>query len=195
MRFSRPLLIMGSVVLSAILAYAARDLAYRVLVLPIAYAAWQLGVVFRAVPELVWWTAIVVIIALVLGWQLVPVLKPTVRAGLPAPPPIGEVEAVAGWLQRSRRSTYFQWQLAHRLGRVSQKLFKLGGRDPEPRPPQDRLDAYFAAGMNNSFVDFPARRRILGRPRVTPLDVDLDEVVEFLESQTRTNRGGHGERL
>jgi hypothetical protein len=186
---------MISIVLSAILAFAARDLVYGMLVLPLSYAAWQLGILFRAVPQLVWWTAVVVTIAIVLGWQLVPEIRPAARSGVRSPPRIGDVEEVARWLRRSRRSTYFRWQLAHRLGRVSRKLMELNGRGAEDGPPNARVGAYIAAGTKNSFVDFPASRLPLARPMVTPLDVDPGEVVDYLESQRIMNRGNHADRL
>ena len=195
MKIARLSLLVLSIVLSAILAFAARDLVYRVLVLPLSYAAWQLGILFRAVPQLVWWTAVVVTITLVVGWQLVPEIKPAARSGVPPPPLVGDVEVVARWVQRSRRSTYFRWQLAHRLSRISRKLLELSGRKPEVGPPNARVDSYLAAGMNNSFVDFPAPRHLLARPRVTPLDADPGEVVDYLELQGQIDRGNHADRI
>jgi hypothetical protein len=195
MKFARLSLFIISIVLSAVLAFAARDLVYGLLVLPLSYAAWQLGVLFRAVPQLVWWTGVVVTIALVLGWQLVPEIRPAVRGGVPSPPLTGEVETAARWLRRSRRSTYFKWQLAHRLSRVSRKLIELGGRGSEVGPHNSQVEAYIAAGMNNSFVDFPAPRHPLARPKVTPLDVDPGEVVDYIESQSLMNEGNHADRL
>lgn len=195
MKFARLSLFVISIVLSAILALAARDLVYAMLVLPLSYAAWQLGILFRTVPQLVWWTAVVVTVALVLGWQLVPEIRPTARSGGRPPELIGEVEVVARWLQRSRGSTYFRWQLAHRLGRVSRKLLELDGRRLEDAPPNARVDAYIASGMENSFVDFPASHHPLARPKVTPLDIDPGEVVDYLESQSLLNRGSHADRL
>lgn len=194
MRLARLSLLGSSIVLAAILAFAARDLVYRVLVLPLSYAAWQLGLLFRAVPQLVWWTAVVVTIALVLGWQLVPELKPAARSGMQPPPLVGEVEVVARWVQRSRRSTYFRWQLAHRLGRISGKLMELSGHKPAGALPNARVDSYLAAGMYNSFVDFPAPRHPLARRTATPLDADPGEVVDFLELQAQVDRGNHADR-
>lgn len=195
MKFTRLSLLVFSIVLSAFLAFAARDLVYVTLVLPFSYIAWQLGVLFRAVPQLVWWTAVVVIIALILGWQLVPEIKPAARGGVRSPPTIGAVEVVAQWLRRSRRSTYFKWQLAHRLGRVSRKLIELGRRGSDAGPPSAAVEAYIVAGMNKSFVDFPAPRNPLARPKVTALDVDPREVVDYLESQSLMNRGNDANRL
>jgi hypothetical protein len=195
MRFARFSLLIISIVLSSVLAFAARDLVYEMLVLPLSYAAWLLGILFRAVPQLIWWTAVVVTIALVLGSQLVPEIRPAARRGVLSPPLIGEVEVVARWLRRARRSTYFRWQLAHRLGRVSRKLIELHGRGSQDGLPNARVEAYIAAGTNSSFVDFPAPRHPLARPKATPLDADPGEVVEYLESQSLMNRRSHADRL
>lgn len=193
MKFARLSLLIISVILSAVLALAARNLVYQLLVLPLSYAAWQLGILFRAVPQLVWWTAVIVTMALVLAWQLVPEIRPAARGGVRSPPVTGEVEMAARWLRRSRRSTYFKWQIAHRLGRVSRKLAELGGRGSEIGPHNAGVEAYIAAGMNHSFVDFPAPRHPLARPKVSPLDVEPGEVVDYLESQSFTNRGDHAD--
>jgi hypothetical protein len=195
MKFARLSLLMLSIVLAAVLAFAAKDLVYGMVVLPLSYTTWQFGILFRAVPQLVWWTAVVVTVALVLGWQLVPEIRPAATSGVRPPRLVGEVEEVARWLGRSRRSTYFRWQLAHRLGRVSRKLVEIGGRGSDAGPPSARVEAYIAAGMNSSFVDFPAPRHPLARPRPTPLDVDPGEVVDYLESQSLMNRGNHADRL
>jgi hypothetical protein len=194
MKYARLSLLMVSILLSAVLAFAARDLVYGMLVLPLSYMAWQLGILFRAVPQLVWWTAVVVTIALVLGWQLVPEIKPAARGGVRSPTATGDVEVMARWLHRSHRSTYFRWQVAHRLGRVSRKLMELGERGWEAAPPNARVEAYIAAGVNNSFVDFPAPRHLLARPMVTPLDLDPGEVVDYLEAHSLMKRGNHADR-
>jgi hypothetical protein len=195
MKFARLALLLFSIALSAVVAFAARDLVYAILVLPLSYLAWLLGILFRAVPQLIWWTAVVVTIALVLGWQLVPEIRPAARCQTRTLKVVGDVGLAARWLRRSRRSTYFRWQLAHRLANVSRKLIELGGRGSDAGPPNARVEAYMAAGMNNSFVDFPPPRHPLARPRVTPLDADPGEVVDYLESQSPTNRGNDANRL
>jgi hypothetical protein len=50
--------------------------------------------------------------------------------------------------------------------------------------------------MNNSFMDFPAPRHILARPKVSPLDADPGEVVDYLELQAHMDRGrNHAHRI
>jgi len=191
----RLLMLAASVVLSVALAFAVRDVVYQVVVLPLSYVIWQLGVMFGAIPELIRWIALVVIFGLVLAWQLVPDLKPASRRPGARRSARGQVDLLALWLLRSRSSNYFKWQLAHRLGRVSQSLDGLAGRDSVASPPGPGVAEYLAAGLNNSFVDFPTRRHLLARSRTTALDVDPGAVVDYLESQTLVDRGNHAENL
>lgn len=186
-----PLLI-ASLVLSAGLAYAARDLIFALVVVPISYVAWQLGVLLRAVPELVWWFLLVVIVALAIAWQLVPELKPTSGRRVRRLEVGGQVESVALWLVRARTSSYFKWQVAHRLGRVSRQMEEfVERRSEDPKPNRTAAD-FLAAGLNRSFVDFPTRRNPLRGPVATPLDADPGAVVAYLESRFALDPKDHG---
>ena len=184
MKSPRILLFIVALLLSAALAFIARDLAYDLIVLPFSYVGWQLTLLFRAVSEIVWWTALVVFLGLLIAWQLVPELKPAGRRPTGHGPAVGQVAAVALWLKRSRTSNYFKWQLAHRLGRVSKRLDELVGRNGDSGAAGSSVAGYLAAGLEHSFVDFPSSRHLFRRPAVTALDVDLGEVVGYLESRT-----------
>jgi hypothetical protein len=62
-------------VLSVTLALAARDLVHQLVVLPLSYVIWQVGVLLAAVPALAWWAVLVVLAALVVGRELVPEIR------------------------------------------------------------------------------------------------------------------------
>jgi hypothetical protein len=195
MRLPRILLFIVALLLSIALAFVARDLAYDLIVLPLSYLGWQLALLFHAVSEIVWWTALVVLIALLIAWQLVPELKPA--AGRPGGhrPAGGQVAAVALWLVRSRTSNYFKWQLANRLGRVSKRLDELVGRHADSEANGTAVAGYLAAGLEHSFVDFPSSPRLFRRPAVTALDVDLRQVVGYLESRTFKGQDDNADSL
>jgi len=194
-RYGRILLLAASFVASAALALVLRGVAYDLILIPISYIGWLLGLVFRAVSELVWWTALVVIFGLMLAWQLVPELKAVGGRPPSSRPATGQVAAVALWLKRSRTSNYFRWQLANRLGRVSRRLEEICDRYPERGGPGQAVAGYLAAGLNRSFVDFPLSRRLFQRPASTPLDLEPAEVVEYLESLSSVDRANHADSL
>jgi hypothetical protein len=105
------------------------------------------------------------------------------------------VESAALWLHRARKSNYFKWQVAHRLGAVWRRLEELEGRNAGRGDPEGHIAAYLAAGVNASFVDFPPARRFFSRRSPTPLDVAPGEVVNFLESNTYMDRGENADRI
>ncbi len=64
-------------------------------------------------------------------------------------------------------------------GNNSGRVKTLKGRDWNPPP---GVQDYLEAGLNNSFADYPLSRKI------TPFSVDVEIVVNYLESQMEMNR-------
>jgi hypothetical protein len=50
---------------------------------------------------------------------------------------------------------------------------------------------YLETGLHGSFADYPNVKRPFGVPQATPLDLDLVEAVEFLESQVENGNHRH----
>jgi len=195
MKTSRYVLLIASVLLSAALAFVARDLVRDLIVVPLSFLIWQLGELLKGVAQLVQWGILVVALALVLAWQLVPELKRPSRKTSGGRMAGGEVETMALGLLRAHASNYFKWQLAHRLGRVSRRLDELAGRNHDGAAPSTSVLEFLAAGLNHSFVDFPSRRHMFDRPTATPLDADPDQVITYLESRWFMNGKNHAESL
>lgn len=195
MKIPRPWMLIASVLLSAAMALVARDLVRDFLILPLAYFIWQLRGLLGSVAQLVQWGILVVILALVMAWQLVPDPKRRPRELSAAHRAVGPAETLALAILRARSSNYFKWQLAHRLGCLSRRSEELAGRNSDTAAPGPHIAGYLAAGLMHSFVDFPSRRHVLGRPTGTPLDVDPGEVVVFLESQSLMNGENHADSL
>ncbi|HEY5984183.1 MAG TPA: hypothetical protein VIU38_12000 [Anaerolineales bacterium] len=191
----RALALVALLIISIALAFAARDLVYGLIVLPLAYVFWQLSILLGGVPEVVRWAVLVVVLVLIMAWQLVPDLRPARGRAAVHGARVHQVESAAVWLHRARTSNYFKWQVAHRLGAVSRHLEKLQGRNAGRGDPEGQIAAYLEAGVNASFVDFPPARRFVSRRSATPLDVAPGEVVTFLESKTYMDRGENAERI
>jgi len=91
------------------------------------------------------------------------------------------VEQMAGLVRNAHRGPYFKWLVAHRLAELAQATRDHLGAGREPQPPD--IQAYFDAGLERPPVRRPGRR-IFSRSPAAPLDnVDLQRVVEYLESQ------------
>jgi hypothetical protein len=76
MKTARPWLLVTGALMTAVLAYLARDVVHDFLILPLAYAAWQLRQLLAGVAQLVQWAVLVIAMGLVMAWQLIPRFGP-----------------------------------------------------------------------------------------------------------------------
>jgi hypothetical protein len=194
-------LILGGVLLIAgILAFPLRETIYQMVVIPVAFIVWRLDLVYRSFSQGIWWFAVIFLVLVMLVFSLVP--PPKRRRGTQAKlkPPIGQVEALATRLRKAEHGIYFKWLIANRLGKLAYQLLlqrengrprsvfaPLIGIDWEPAP---ELQSYLETGLHGSFADFPNTHRRFGASQATPLDFEVVEAVEFLESQVEN--GNHG---
>jgi hypothetical protein len=183
---TRPIIYGGVLLLSLLLAFLVRDLARDLLITPLAYLAWQIGLLYWAVPQLVKWAAAVLLLCIVVFWQLIPDFRSSNDRTARHRASRGQVEALAVWIHRARSSTYFKWQLANRLGHIADKLQDSLGRRGRARAPVASVEEYLAAGLQHSFVDFPMPRHPFQRRAPTPLDLPPEEAVAYIESQMET---------
>jgi len=95
-------------------------------------------------------------------------------------------------LRRAESGIYFRWLVANRLGKLAYQILlhresgrprsvfaPLVGTDWEPG--RD-LQKYLETGLHGSFADFPNSGRFSAH-QPTPLDLDVGDAVDFLESQ------------
>lgn len=189
----RWLALAGMVLVAVLLAFPLREMVHEAIVVPVAYILWTLGLFYRSQSQGIWWIILIVLVLLVLIRSLAPPLRPPGRV-VPRPKPArGQVEDLAGWLDRSGQGTYFKWLVANRLGKLAFQILvqresgkprsvfePLAGPDWDPGP---ELQTYLQSGLHRSFADFPHPRRFFATPTKTPLDLNVEEAVDFLESQ------------
>ncbi len=178
----------GMLLVTLSLAYLFRGVIYDFIVVPLAYIVWILKIYYSIVPQGVFWVFLMLVLVVALVWNFVLEIHSSPRAGLPRNISQGQVEELAGWIQKSRSGTYFKWQLANRLGRISRRL----GENPAQRDSLEKLEQpiaeYLDAGLNHSFVDFAASGTRFQR-RVSPITLDPTIVVDYLESLLERDHG------
>ncbi len=165
----RRALILGAiVVIAAILAFPMRETIYSVVVIPLLSIGWQLGLIYRSMPQIAWWWLIVVVI-FVYAWFTAPChqLKPVRREAVKPKPRHGQVEDLAVWLGRTKSGVYFKWLVANRLGKLAYQILvhRESGRPRsvfqplvgEDWQPSRELQEYLETGLHGSFSDFPAQ--------------------------------------
>ena len=186
----------GIVFIALILAFPLQDVIRKTVIVPLAYVWWALGVLYQSFPQVVIWILLVIWITFMLFGSLASERKRVPRDDRKPKPARGRVEELSEGLVKMPRGTYYKWQVANRLGRLARDFLVLRGdradtRDHRPLTgrdwyPPEPIDAYLDTGLRGSFADFPNQGWSFKRPEPTPLDVDVEEVVKFLETQIRT---------
>jgi hypothetical protein len=194
LRNKRLLLLIGVLIIAGLLAFPLRQMIYESVVIPAAFIVWNLNLLYRSFSQGVWWAAIFIIVLFMLLFSLIPQPRFRRQQEIKRKPPVGQVEDLAASLGKAERGIYFKWLVANRLGKLAYQILlhresgrprsvfaPLVGADWEPRK---ELQTYLETGLHGSFADYPQVKRAFGTPPKTPLDLDIAEAVEFLESQT-----------
>lgn len=193
----RRLLFVGLVVIAALVAYAVRPLIYPIVIVPIAYLWWVMGLYYHLVPQIIFWFLLIVVV----GWIALRQLLIEIPIRSRPRPKIkdhgGPIEQLANLLEKQPSGVYYKWLLANRLGNLSRDLLdqREGGRASgrgksligrQWNPPAD-VAAYLETGLNGSFADFPRSRRI----RPTPLDRPAEQIIGYLEKEMELASNGN----
>lgn len=189
----RGLIVAGVVIAALLLAFPLRNVVYEMVILPLAYILWILGLVYRSLDQGVWWVVLIVAVLIVLLRSMLPEGKPKQKTILYKKVERGQVESLAVAMQRVSHGVYFKWLVANRLGKLAHQTLvqrsygkprsvfaPLVAEDWEPSP---AIRQYLERGLHGSFADYPNKRfGFYTPPDKTPLDLDVNQVVEFLES-------------
>src|SRR5689334_4745654 len=189
----RGLILIATLVIAGLLAFPLRDAIYRIVVIPIAFIAWNLNLLYQSFSQGVWWVVVALVVFFMIAFSLMPQAPVRPKAGPKPRPPQGQVESLSVWLGRAESGVYFKWLIANRLGKIAYQILlhresgrprsvfaPLAGTDWEP---SRELQSYLEKGLHGSFADIPnSRNRFVAR-QPTPLDFEVSRAVQFLESQ------------
>lgn len=176
---------------SALLAFVLQGVLWDTLVVPVYFRLWLFWHFLRSIPQWVYWNLLVAGVVLAALKSLAGRRRVTPAAKEKSALKIGPVAAMANEIRNNRRSTFFQWIIAHELAGLARAiLVQRAGQEAIPRnrlagqdwnPPAE-IQAYLESGLNSRLLDLP-RKGFFFRPGSTVLDVDLRQVVDYLESQ------------
>jgi len=194
MSWRRRLVILGVLVIGALLAFPLRGLVYQVIIIPLAYILWLLGLLYHSLHQAIWWGAALVLVLIILGRSLLPEIRLAKKQIPLTRHERGSVEELAVAMQKSNKGIYFKWLVANRLGRLAYQILlqREHGKERSVFAPlvgegwdsPDGVQRYLEKGLHGSFSEFPnSHWSYFGRPEKTPLDHDVTEVVEFLEAK------------
>jgi len=190
---ARWLAVIGVIVIAALLAFPLREAVHQLIVIPLAYLLWLLDLLYLSLDQGFWWIGVVLVVLFILGKSIFPELKPFKRTVILPRPSSGPVQSLTSSMNKSQSGVYFKWLVANRLGKLAYQILlqrengkprsvfaPLVGEGWEARP---GLQQYLEKGLHGSFADFPNTGGYFVRLERTPLDHDVTEVIEFLESQ------------
>jgi len=201
-KWGRWLAVAGVVVIAALLAFPLRGIVNELIVVPIAYIFWLLGLLYLSTHQVIWWIGILLVVLIILGKSLLPDIKPSRKLITPIRRERGKVENLATSMQKSNKGIYFKWLVANRLGKLAHDILvqrgngkprsvfaPLTGEDWESTP---AMQQYLEKGLHGSFAEFPnTGNRYFVPPAKTSLDHDIADVIEFLEGKIEN---GHSSR-
>ncbi len=179
----------AGLILSSILAYLLRDVIYGTVIVPVAYVFWLAVYYYSFIPQLLLWVALLVILFMVGVFGFLPTGRPSHRSDQKRRLAQGPVESLAMWFVKSKKGTYFKWQIANRLGRISNQVGYLSEESGKFDSSDAAVNQYLEAGLTTSFVDYPRPKWPFERPAPTVLDLDPKAAVDYLESQVEMKHG------
>lgn len=195
----RPFFIFLFILFSLIAAFVFRKMIYQAVIVPLAYLWWLITLYYHVLPQAGIWIVLIFIILFTAVRGLLMELPIGRTTLLKKKTSQGPVETLSALIHKTDQGSYYKWTIANRLGRVArelldqregrqlkQKFTRLNGRDWNP--PQD-VEAYLETGVNGSFADYP--KRTWSRSPRTPLDLNPQQVIEYLESEMENNPSGH----
>jgi hypothetical protein len=176
-------LLAGAVLLAFVLAGPARDY----IIIPVAKYFWFMKGVYNSFPQAEYWVFLLVVVVLMLGYAMFNTdwASRSRRERYHLYP--GEVQQLAYWIARSRKSIYSRWHLARRLADLSLEILESLGSNvkrtrqltgPGWNPPPD-VRKYLETALRTSYADFAKRS---ASESESSLDANAQLVIEYLES-------------
>ncbi len=181
-----------------VMALVIDDFVREVIVIPLLYLFWIARLLFKSIPQLVLWAGFI-IVALIMAGKSLSKRKPLLKPRSMEVEQYGRVEDWARLIDRRDQGDYSKWRLAHRLGVLALETLayqeELSMKQTRRHLESGKLDvppqvwAFLRAGMTsyNPFT-MPKRRFQLGA-RATPLDLDPEQAIQFLEDVLNRQRG------
>jgi hypothetical protein len=182
--------------IAAVLTFFLRGLMRENVVEPLIYLFWVGQLILWSTPQFALW-AIFVFVALLVALRSLIKEKPPQAETSPAVNTRNR--RIGNWvesIQRTEEDSYYQWQLALQLQKLTVQTLALDER-AEPKEIRMRLSqgtltdmppeimAYLQAGLTSfsHFVEEKSRFGFKLKKQASPLDIDPAQVIEYLEDK------------
>ncbi|MBT3314028.1 MAG: hypothetical protein HN390_05400 [Anaerolineae bacterium] len=182
-----------------ILAFPLQSVVKKMIIAPVMYFFWILGILYHAIPQVLLWSGLLVIIFIIGLFNFINIPRPRWHSRQRQKDEPGPIEALAANIKKSDEGVYFKWHLANRIGFVArdwlayregqEKKWKANTLEGRNWHPEEDVQTYLSVGLKGSFADYPRPRNPFKKRPKTPLDIDPNKALDYLESHMET---GHG---
>ncbi|MBI5824809.1 MAG: hypothetical protein HZB18_12335 [Chloroflexi bacterium] len=183
-KFWKPFLSTALLILVAILIFPMRREVAGAVVQFAAYLVWSVNIFGHTIPQQVLWLFLLILILYIAVGSFYGKRYREESSPEDTSPIVGAVEAMAGYIEERHRGVYFKWQIAYLLGNIQKTIQETASRGTLNRLPlpSNRVQAFLDAGLNTSYADY-APDGLMRKQMNNPLDVELEQVVDYLEEQ------------
>ena len=180
----KPLFSIALLIIVAILLYPVRHEVAGAVMNFASYLVWTVNVMGVVIPQQILWAFLLILILYIAIGSFYGKRYREEKSPENQSPVIGTVEAMAGYIEERHRGIYFKWQIANLLGKIQQTIQESASRGTSSRIPlpSDSVQAFLDAGVNTSYADYAPDGFVL-KNNSTPLDIELEQVVAYLEEQ------------
>jgi hypothetical protein len=199
MKPRRYLIILSGILIVFIMTFFLQDVVHRAVVVPLAYLWWVLKTYYSAVPQLLMWMILLVTLVMVFITNMFRWISIGQKSRQSTKPVQGSVKILARWISNPGDGNYYKWMVANRLGNLSRDMDVPLENQPGLENTENLVDAdqrkviavqrYLKAGLEESFVDYPLPQIPFMHRKETPFDLDVKQVVKYLESQMEVRSG------
>jgi hypothetical protein len=171
-----------------------KDFIRDVLLLPLLYITWLGRLVLASLPQVIIWGSLFIFALFVAGRSLLIQSRRRLQTYRPVTLPPGRLESWANLIDRAGQDRYARWRLARQLRKLTLAVLAQNKRQPLPQLTQEltegrlnipgEIQAYLQASLTSFSYFAPARFRFwFQAPPASPLDLDPEQIVRFLEDQ------------
>jgi len=193
----RWLIITVSIVIVGGLAFLLKDFLRDNLYVPIIDMVRFVSVLFRSLPQAFWWWLVLFILALYAAWIFMTRRKSVPSSSQSGARNLSRAMVWIQWIERSHRGDYSRWLLSRQIAQLALQIIAHQEKQPVEWAKEEIISSRFQlpAGVEDfiktgittpTFPQYTDLIRRKGRKKGRePLELKVDEVVQFLENSMK----------
>ena len=191
------LIFLAGIVLA--LAFPLQGVVQKMIIAPAMRLGWLLGILYRSIQQFWLWSGLMVVIFFITFLSFTNIPPPRWRIRRQEKPEPGPIKALAEKIQKKDQGIYFKWRLANRIGFMvrdwlayqgrHEKKWRANSLDSRGWQPDEAIHQYLIVGLKGSFADYSISRIPFRKLPPTPLDIDPNLALDYLESHMEAASG------